>query len=174
MKNTNNILSAIDDDGNPVDWWFLYKIAGKSIVSDGSKATGNEYVYFDSTDAAGKKLALSGNHIGDAANGAVSHTLNQIYNNLDNPDLGWFFYNDEDPITGKTNSVLGHTKGVLCFNLATDSAFWMIHSAPKFSPQDKYAFPETATGIARREAVIDALAPVVIAAQQANNAPLAK
>ena len=33
-------LSAISDQGRPVDWWFVYKIAGKSIVSDGSKAKG--------------------------------------------------------------------------------------------------------------------------------------
>ncbi|HEX8249842.1 MAG TPA: deoxyribonuclease II family protein [Pyrinomonadaceae bacterium] len=149
MKNQNNTLSAIDDDGSPVDWWFLYKVAGKSVSSDGSKATGNEYVYFDSSGPQGKKLTLSPNLIGDASKGAVANTLNQIYNNLDDPDLGWFFYNDEDPITGKTNGERGHTKGVLCFNLETNSAFWMIHSAPKFSLQGAYGFPKTATGNAQ-------------------------
>lgn len=142
-------LSAISDDGKPVDWWFLYKVAGKSVTSDGSKATGTEYVYFDSVNPKGKKLQLSPRQINDNANGAVSGTLNQIYNNLSDPDTGWFFYNDEDPITGKTNGSRGHTKGVLCFNLATNSAFWMIHSAPKFPPKGKYAYPATATGNAQ-------------------------
>ncbi|HEX8370749.1 MAG TPA: deoxyribonuclease II family protein [Pyrinomonadaceae bacterium] len=146
MKNQSNTLSAMDDNGNPVDWWFLYKVAGKSVASDGSKATGNEYVYFDSSGPQGKKLTLSPHLMSDASKGAVSNTLNQIYNNLDDPDLGWFFYNDEDPITEKTNSERGHTKGVLCFNLETNSAFWMIHSTPKFSLKDAYGFPETATG----------------------------
>lgn len=149
MSNLNNVLSSIDDNGNPVDWWFIYKVAGKAVASDGSKATGNEYIYFDSSASEEKKLMLSPNLISDSSKGAVSNTLNQIYNNLDDPDLGWFFYNDEDPITGKTNSERGHTKGVLCFNLATDSAFWLIHSAPKFPLQGNYGFPHTATGNAQ-------------------------
>ncbi len=139
----------MDDSGNPIDWWFIYKIAGKSVASDGSKATGYEYVYFDSSGPQGKKLTLSPNLISDSSKGAVSNTLNQIYNNLADPDLGWFFYNDEDPITDKTNSVRGHTKGVLCFDLRTNSAFWMIHSAPKFALESKYGFPETAKGNAQ-------------------------
>src|SRR5688572_3519953 len=76
MKNQNNVLSARDDNGNPVDWWFLYKIAGKSVASDGSRATGNEYVYFDSSGPQGKKLTLSPNLISDTSKGAVSNTLN--------------------------------------------------------------------------------------------------
>jgi deoxyribonuclease-2 len=146
MTSAKNPLSAIDDHGNPVDWWFLYKVAGKSVVTGGPKATGNEYIYFDSSGSPGTKLILSPNLINDPSKGTVSGTLNQIYNNLDDPDLGWFFYNDEDPTTDKTNSELGHTKGVLCFDLATNSAFWMIHSAPKFALQEAYGFPETATG----------------------------
>lgn len=142
-------LSAIGDDGKPVDWWFLYKVAGKSVTSDGSKATGTEYVYFDSVNPKGKKLQLSPDQISNNTAGTVSGTLNQIYNNLSDPDTGWFFYNDEDPTTGKTNGSRGHTKGVLCFNLATNSAFWMIHSAPKFPPKGKYAYPATATGNAQ-------------------------
>ena len=38
-------LSAMNDDGKPVDWWFAYKVAGKSTSTDGTKATGTEYVY---------------------------------------------------------------------------------------------------------------------------------
>lgn len=149
MSNNQPLLSAIGDDGKPVDWWFIYKVAGKSVTSDGSKATGTEYVYFDSVNLKGKKLSLSPNRVGDNAKGCVSATLNQVYDDLTDPDKGWFFYNDEDPITGKTNGSRGHTKGVLCFNLATNSAFWMIHSAPKFPPKGKYAYPATATGNAQ-------------------------
>jgi deoxyribonuclease-2 len=40
-------LSAIGDSGNPVDWFFLYKIPSKSTESDGKTPTGTQYVYFD-------------------------------------------------------------------------------------------------------------------------------
>jgi deoxyribonuclease-2 len=176
MKKNQAPLSAIGDNGKPVDWWFLYKVAGKSVTSDGSKATGTEYVYFDSVNPKGKTLQLSPHLISDKADGAVSGTLNQIYNNLSDPNTGWFFYNDEDPITGKTNGSRGHTKGVLCFNLATNSAFWMIHSAPKFPPKGKFAYPATATGNAQTFLCITlkdadtakAIAGQMVVAQQPN------
>lgn len=146
MKNNPSTLSAMDDDNNPIDWWFIYKVAGKSKVSDGSKAIGTEYVYFDSSKVKGEKLHMSPHLISDANNGAVSNTLNQIYKNINEDSLGWFFYNDEDPITDKTNSERGHTKGILCFDLETNSGFWMIHSSPKFPGKGEYSFPETAVG----------------------------
>lgn len=161
-------LTAIGDNGKPVDWWFLYKIAGKSVTSDGSKATGTEYVYFDPQYTSGKKLVLSSNLIGATSSGCVGATLNQVYNNLSNTDQGWFFYNDENPVNGKTNSDRGHTKGVLCFNLATNSAFWLIHSAPKFPPKGKYGYPSTATENAQTFLCIslkDAATAQAIAAQ---------
>jgi deoxyribonuclease II len=37
-------LGAMDENGNPVDWWFMYKVAGKATTS---KVSGTEYVYFD-------------------------------------------------------------------------------------------------------------------------------
>lgn len=149
MKKKQARLSAIGDNGKAVDWWFLYKIAGKSVTSDGSKATGTEYVYFDAANTEGKQLQLSPHLISDPAVGAVSATLAQVYQKPGDPATGWFFYNDEDPVTGKTNGSRGHTKGVLCFNTETNSAFWMIHSAPKFPPKGKYGYPATATGNAQ-------------------------
>ena len=95
MSNSDFNFSAIGDNGKPVDWWFIYKVAGKSKASDGTKPTGTEYVFFDAEITPGEKLALSQFKIDDPHNGAVSGTLNQIYNNLSNPDIGWFFYNDE-------------------------------------------------------------------------------
>ncbi len=138
-------LQCIGDLGQPVDWWFIYKIPSKSKVSDGGKASGTEYLYFDSSSAAGDELALSPNKIDAASSGALSNTLNQIIGK-DNSDTGWIFYNDEDPVTGKTNSGRGHAKGVLAFDLKSNSAFWLIHSSPKFSKQKVYEYPETAIG----------------------------
>ncbi len=69
MKNQTSPLSAIGDNGTAVDWWFIYKVAGKSTASDGSKATGTEYVYFDSGSTAGVKLTLSPHRINDPHRG---------------------------------------------------------------------------------------------------------
>src|SRR5262249_45294385 len=62
---------------------------------------------------------------------------------LSTQHMGWFFYNDENPITGKTNGTLGHTKGVLAFDLGSNTGFWLVQSTPKFPPQTRYSFPST-------------------------------
>lgn len=141
-------LSAMDNDGKPVDWWFMYKVSGKSKTKAGKKIsglTGAEYIYFDSTEANNGKLYEP---VGDDVlkRGALPNTVNQLYAKPGpaTQHLGWFFYNDEDPLTGKTNGSLGHTKGVLAYDFATDTAFWLVQSTPKF-PESRveYEFPET-------------------------------
>jgi deoxyribonuclease-2 len=153
MKSTkpsasNDKIAALDEKGNPVDWWFIYKVAGKSKASDNTKPKGTEYLYYDSNFPKGKLITLSENLINDPNSGAVAHTLNQIYQS-DNQELGWFFYNDEDPITNKTNGSRGHAKGVLAFDLKNNAAFWMIHSTPKFAEKGTESFPETGMGNAQ-------------------------
>jgi deoxyribonuclease-2 len=144
-------LSAMDDNGKPIDWWFMYKVAGKSTTAKGAKGptiagkkiTGAEYVYFDSSKPRNAKLELSAHTLDKS--GALPNTLAQVYGAAAaaNTHLGWFFYNDENPIDGKVNGSRGHTKGVLAFDLKSNSAFWLIQSTPKFPPKGKYAFPDT-------------------------------
>lgn len=134
-------LSAMDDSGKPVDWFFMYKIAGKSTGSQVSKDAGTQYVYFDAHGAAKGKLALSGDAV--TTGGAMANTLKQVYQNRTVTTFGWFFYNDEDPISGKTTSVRGHTKGAMAFDLASDTAFWLVQSTPKFPPASTYGFPDS-------------------------------
>jgi deoxyribonuclease II len=141
-------LSAMDDSAEPVDWWFMYKVAGKSSTTEGARApqigghtvTGGEYLYFDANGSTGTKLALSPNEVGGS--GALGNTLQQVYGPSDS-NVGWFFYNDENPIDGKVNGARGHTKGVLAFDMGSDTAFWLIQSTPKFPPRDAYSFPTT-------------------------------
>lgn len=134
-------LSAMDDAGKAVDWWFMYKVAGKGHKADGTKPTGTEYVYFDANTPKNGKLVQSHDTVN--ANGALPNTLKQVYDGGGNDRLGWYFYNDEDPVTGKTVGSRGHTKGVLAFDLGSNSAFWLVQSTPKFPPQKAYAFPNT-------------------------------
>lgn len=139
-------INAVDEKGNPVDWWFMYKASGESITSSGKKILGTEYIYYDSNTPETAKAALSPNFVDKG--GALPNTLEQIYKSS-NPNLGWFFYNDENPITGKTNGSRGHTKGVLAFDLESDSAYWLIHSTPKFSPKGLYSYPPTGIKMAQ-------------------------
>jgi deoxyribonuclease-2 len=144
-------IGAQNNDGEPVDWWFLYKVAGSSTTSDGGKkptlngkpVAGTEYVYFDSNTPGNGILSLSSETVDK--NGALVNTLSQLYgaDAASNERLGWFFYNDEDPITGKVNSERGHTKGVLAFDLASNTAFWLIQSTPLFPLKGAYGFPRT-------------------------------
>jgi Deoxyribonuclease II len=69
--------------------------------------------------ASGGELSLSPNHVDSG--GALPNTLAQLYTEgvASTAQLGWFFYNDENPITGRTNGTRGHTEEVLAFDLAT-------------------------------------------------------
>lgn len=136
-------LSAMGDDGKPVDWWFMYKVAGMSKTADGSKEKGTEYVYFDAHTPESGKLTLSPDRVD--TDGALPNTLKQLYGEegASTQHLGWFFYNDENPVNGKVNGSRGHTKGVLAFDLGSNTAFWLVQSTPKFPPQGHYGFPST-------------------------------
>src|SRR5215213_7745962 len=139
-------ISAMNENGNPVDWWFMYKVSGESKTSDGKKVLGTEYIYFDADAAADAKAALSPNLVDKT--GALPNTLAQIYE-AENPSFGWFCYNDENPITEQVNGERGHTKGVVAFDLESDTAFWLVHSTPKFSPKGAYGYPETGIKMAQ-------------------------
>lgn len=134
-------LSAMDEKGKPVDWWFMYKVASRGET--GIPVEGTEYVYFDSNTPEDGKLALSPDHVDK--NGALPNTLKQVYvqQGASTQHMGWFFYNDENPLTGQVVSSRGHTKGVLAFDLRSNSAFWLVQSVPKFPPARGYSYPDT-------------------------------
>lgn len=156
-KASGSGLQVIGDSGTPVDWWFIYKISQESQSPTEQSATGQEYLYFDSAMAkAGAKPVLSKNLIDQS--GALHDTLSPLFSDAAkaNKSLGWFCYNDEDRVVKKkskvTNKVMesgtgppdrGHCKGVLAFDLASNSAFWLIHSVPRFPMQAKYEYPDS-------------------------------
>lgn len=140
----------MNECGKPVDWWFMYKISGKATTSAGTTPAklpngdivqGIEYVYFDSTDPGTAKLTLSSDRV--TTNGALPNTLDQVYaaSAGANKNLGWFFYNDQSPTSKSDVGSRGHTKGVLAFDLASNTAFWLVQSVPKFPAKGKYAYP---------------------------------
>lgn len=51
---------------------------------------------------------------------------------------GWVLYNDEMPqsVNKKDDGHKGHTKGVIAFDTKSKTAFWLLHSWPKFADPD--------------------------------------
>lgn len=164
MKTKTDILTAIGDTGKPVDWWFAYKVSAHSEPANVSK--GNDYLYYDAAAAKARRpLKLSASKM-DQKQGALFHTLQQLYSATPgkNPGLGWLSYNDENPNDksgyknpannarlkpGQTFSSRGHTKGVLAFDLKSDSGFWLVHSTPKFILPGQFVFPDTGMEMAQ-------------------------
>jgi deoxyribonuclease-2 len=136
-------ISAIGDNGQPVDWWFIYKVPKNAPSANedgkaGAAATGYEYVYYDA-----QSMALSpSQRCLDEPDNALSATLAQLVSSPGD-SVGWVFYNDEYPLElHKTNQGdKGHTKGVLAFDLESDSAFWLLHSVPRFPVPGSDDFP---------------------------------
>ena len=132
-------LSALDDTtGKPVDWWFAYKLPNLNNPDDKpgtalGEAHGTEYLYCDAGSPSLPSALSAHPKILEA--GALFATLQQLRTAAQkkDPNVGWIVYNDEHVKVNRKklkgdNGSFGHTKGVIAFDLATDSAFWLLHS----------------------------------------------
>src|SRR5262249_22016447 len=100
-------ISALDEKGKPVDWWFMYKVPQLGAGSGTDKTTGYEYMYYDSTidknpDIKKRFVAKSPNLISQGG-GALNLTLDSVFKNFKTPPstTGWILYNDEMPPSAK-------------------------------------------------------------------------
>ena len=123
-------ISALDENGKPVDWWFIYKVPQLGRGANNDTATGYEYVYYDPNQSEVQKSA----YLLNEGKGALNQTLNSVFNKT-SATTGWILYNDEKPASAKgaDDGNLGHTKGVLAFDTASKTAYWLLHSWPKFA-----------------------------------------
>jgi deoxyribonuclease-2 len=132
-------LSALDENGKAVDWWFAYKAPKLTTDATTSTTTGYEYVYYDPNVG---KVAKSPNLLTDGQ-GAHDRTLKSVFGKPD-ATTGWILYNDEMPAEAKVadSASYGHTKGVIMFDTASKTAIWLLHSWPKYvDPTIDYADP---------------------------------
>jgi deoxyribonuclease-2 len=139
-------ISALDESGKPVDWFFIYKVPQLTEGATTDKTTGYEYVYYDSTiDAlpSAKQNIEKSPYVLNSDKGALNLTLDSVFKNNPDASTGWILYNDEMPadIPGKDNGSLGHTKGVLAFDTKTKTGYWLLHSWPKFADPKGKADP---------------------------------
>ena len=73
----NKGISALDEDGKAVDWWFVYKIPKLKKSATSPTSNGYEYIYYDSNI---KKIVQSPNLLTDGK-GALDLTLKSIFDN---------------------------------------------------------------------------------------------
>lgn len=132
------MVQALDENGKPVDWWFIYKVPQLNKGAANDQTTGYEYVYYDSSidqmpSKSARKVSKSPFTI-DSGKGALNQTLDAVFAQP-GAKVGWILYNDEKPPTaeGSDDANLGHTKGVIAFDTGSGSAYWLLHSWPKFA-----------------------------------------
>src|SRR5580692_8614415 len=133
-------VTALDESGKPVDWWFIYKVPQLSKGAGTDEATGYEYVYYDSKINANpdrtKRNVVRSPYLLNSDKGALNLTLDSVFKNFKNPpaSTGWILYNDELPadVDKHDDAHKGHTKGVIAFDTATQTAYWLLHSWPKY------------------------------------------
>src|ERR1700683_56561 len=136
-------VTALDEAGKKVDWFFIYKVPQLAAGATTDNTTGYEYVYYDSSidqqPTVSNRNILKSPYVLNSDQGALNKTLDSVFNNP-NSSTGWILYNDEKPgdVPGKDDGALGHSKGVLAFDTAIKTGYWLLHSWPKFAePQAK-------------------------------------
>jgi len=139
-------LSCLAEDGQPVDWFVLYKMPATESqeISTGS-FRGESYVYRSSQS---QQLSwIVSNQSIESHSSLPGQTLGPLYRHRDQKIEEMqllLMYNDEFP-NGTTSESAAHAKGVVAFD--GHSGFWMLHSVPHFPPspdaQSDYSFPTT-------------------------------
>jgi deoxyribonuclease-2 len=127
------MIEAINQQGEPVDWWFIYKTPEHTGTKNNK---GFDFLYFDPDSAA---LALSPVGL-DQNKQALEHTLTGIFNAPDS--TGYIVYNDEHVDKEENSSEKGHCKGILAFDKTSDSALLLLHSTPRFPASREFTLPD--------------------------------
>lgn len=127
------MIGARNQQGDPVDWWFIYKTPEHS----GRKTNkGFDFLYYDPVAGA---LALSPVGL-DQDDQALDHTLKGVF---DAPNgSGYIVYNDEHVDGRENNDDKGHCKGILAFDKDSDSALLLLHSTPRFPARGDCTLPD--------------------------------
>jgi len=159
-------ITALDEVGKPVDWWFSYKVPRLDNVAGSPTATGYEYVYYDTNVG---KVVRSPNLLTDGK-GALDLTIKSVFEKPD-ATTGWILYNDEMPSDAKRldSASFGHTKGVIAFDTASKTALWLLHSWPKYADPSASDMPTPIYGQTYVCISIDLATASKIADQMANH-----
>ncbi|KAM9461920.1 deoxyribonuclease-2-beta [Clarias gariepinus] len=128
-------ISCLNEDGQPVDWFVMYKLPR---YQQGKVGSGVDYMYLDPSLPSWQMSK----HAVNTSEGALGRTLNQLYQRYESNSSAYLLYNDAPPVlVYKNNS--GHSKGALLFDQF--QGFWLTHSIPHFPPFPEmgYGYPST-------------------------------
>ena len=92
-------ISALDESGKPVDWFFIYKVPQLGAGANTDQTTGYEYVYYDSAIdqlPPVQRLIAKSPYLLNTDKGALNQTLDYVFNNPD-ASTGRILYNDVSP-----------------------------------------------------------------------------
>jgi deoxyribonuclease-2 len=138
----------LDNAGNDVDWWFMYKAPDGYQFSYGDPTTGD----------AATPLEMYPRLMDDKDNPvAITRTLQALAENNNtrfqayapgsassDGAPSYFLYNDQ-PDTGTASESYGHQKGVLAAGADLKTGLWIVHSTPHWpasTGKSQFYFPE--------------------------------
>uniref|UniRef100_W5LDJ0 deoxyribonuclease II n=1 Tax=Astyanax mexicanus TaxID=7994 RepID=W5LDJ0_ASTMX len=129
-------LSCLNEEGQPVDWFIMYKLPK---YKKGEVGSGVEYMYLDASMLTWRMSPYAVN----TSDGAVGRTLGRLYKTYKSNSSVYMLYNDAPPLL-KYQSNYGHSKGTLLFDRS--QGFWITHSIPHFPPFLEMGFGYPSTG----------------------------
>lgn len=122
-----------NQQGQPVDWWFIYKTPEKTGREQNN---GFDFFYYDSASA---QLDLASQSLA-ADNQALANTLKSIYSLPES--AGYISYNDEHVNPTHNQGEKGHCKGIIAFDKPSNSAVLLLHSTPRYPINKQLSFPD--------------------------------
>lgn len=137
-------LYCKDENGKNVDWFIMLKYPQMSEAASGYQ-DGYTYYYLDANSFSSFKEGVA--KLNNTQKGALTLTLKQVWDNVNNSNFGYAMYNDDAPEGHSDSSYRAHAKGVVAVD-NTSKGFWLVHSTPRFpdAPTEKsYSFPSYAT-----------------------------
>ncbi|MCJ8745400.1 hypothetical protein PDJAM_G00129970 [Pangasius djambal] len=136
-EGANTTISCTDDQGNAVDWFYLYKLPRPH---EQPPEEGLKYLLLEEQS---EGWTEGGGLVGDGT-GALGRSLGPLY---ESGELGYILYNDQPPEQRRVddaNRSGGHTKGAVLFD--SRQGFWLVHSTPHFPPpktEGKFSYPSS-------------------------------
>lgn len=134
-EGANSSVSCYDDEGNAVDWFYIYKFP----KHDEPPPEGEKYLLLRE----GSEGWTDGSGLVGDATGALGRSMGPLYQN---EEMGYILYNDQPPELHRLENTNrgGHTKGVVLFD--SKQGFWLVHSTPHFPPpksEGRFSYPST-------------------------------
>ncbi|XP_059481798.1 deoxyribonuclease-2-alpha [Neocloeon triangulifer] len=133
-------ITCRDEQGNPVDWFVLYKLPRLHQSPLAEVKLGLAYVFF--TSSSPRTGWTLGSFTVNDTRSPPGQTLRPLYA-PGNADLLSVLYNDQPPDV-PVSFTHGHTKGVVF--AGQGQGVWLVHSVPHFPPNPKtsgYGYPAT-------------------------------